>query len=78
MLDTYTTARGASSLPAPAVFETVLAQGTPLTRAVPLPQGTYYLLIDHSAAIGQAAPPTQILDDRAAKLEYLIQLGDAP
>jgi hypothetical protein len=47
-------------------------------RAVRVPRGTYYLLLDHSAQVGRTAPPTQMFDDRAATVDYLVQLGDAP
>lgn len=56
----------------------VLANGTPLKRAIVVPPGTYYVVFDNTASAGQVAPTNNPLDDRAAVVNYLIQIGDAP
>lgn len=74
MLDRYLTAPGAAQLSAHPVFSTQLAAGAPLKVDVPLPEGEYFLLIDNSSAVGTTAPASS----SAAKVDYLVQLGDAP
>ena len=53
-----------------------IIQGQLFKRFVPLPKGFYYLVLDHSAPVGRTVPPAQVGDDRAAKLDYVVQLGD--
>lgn len=77
MLTTYTTQPGATA-PQSSAFGAVLSAGVPLRQYMPVPPGTYYLLVDHSAAAGQTAPPSIAFDDRAARVDYLVQLGDRP
>jgi hypothetical protein len=60
------------------VIDDAVVRGTPFQRAIAVPPGTYYLLLDHSAGLGRTAPPQQLFDDRAATVDYLVQLGDAP
>lgn len=55
----------------------VLAQGNHLQRTIVVPAGTYYVVFDNSATAGQAVPAGNPLDDRAAVVQYLIQIGDA-
>jgi hypothetical protein len=55
----------------------VLSTGNVLKRAIVVPRGTYYLLLDNTPTAGQAAPTINPLDDRAAVVNYLIQIGDA-
>ena len=56
----------------------VLQAGVPYAHAVPVPAGTYYVVIDNSPFAGAVAPPNNPLDDRAAVVSYVIQIGDAP
>ncbi len=77
LIATYTTAPGPAA-PQSTAFGAVLRAGTQLRQYMPVPPGTYYLLVDHSAAVGQTAPPNVALDDRAARIDYLIQVGDRP
>ncbi len=74
MLQGYVTRSGAAALAGPASFEAVLVQGQPQRWQVTLPAGVYYLLLDQSALAGRAAPPDPSYGDRAAKVDYLIQL----
>ncbi len=55
----------------------VLANGNPLKRAIVVPPGTYYVVFDNTPTAGQVSPTINPLDDRAAVVNYLIQIGDA-
>lgn len=55
----------------------VLAQGNPLKRAIVVAPGTYYVVLDNTPLAGLAMPAINPLDDRAAVVNYLIQIGDA-
>lgn len=55
----------------------VLQQGVELKRGIPVPPGMYYVVIDNTPSAGQVSPPVNALDDRAAVVNYLIQIGDA-
>lgn len=54
----------------------VLHQGVEMKRAVPVPPGMYYVVLDNTPSAGQVAPPGNALDDRAAVVNYLIEIGD--
>lgn len=56
----------------------VIQAGVPYTRTLPVPAGTYYLVLDNTPFAGQVAPPNNPLDDRAAVISYVVQIGDAP
>jgi hypothetical protein len=65
----------------PPRFSDVVQAGVEYQRAVPLPAGLYYVVIDNTSAAGQAAPPAPlfgVVGDTAAVVNYAIQLGDAP
>ena len=53
------------------------SKGLEVKRAVPVPPGMYYVVFDNTSTAGQVAPPVNALDDRAAVVNYLIQIGDA-
>lgn len=55
----------------------VLKTGSPMHRAIVVPPGTYYVIFDNTSSAGQTAPVINALDDRAAVINYLIQIGDA-
>lgn len=63
----------------PLASEVVLSTppGNQLKRAIVVPPGTYYVVFDNTPTAGQVAPTTSPLDDRAAVVNYLIQIGDA-
>ena len=67
----------AGPLVAPPIVNDVLQAGVEMKRAVPVPPGMYYVIFDNTATAGQVAPPGNVLDDRAAVVNYLIQVGDA-
>jgi hypothetical protein len=77
LLTQYTTQPGAA-VPAQSAFGAVLRAGTVLKQYMPVPPGTYALLVDNSNRAGQAAPPTTAFDDRAARIDYLVQVGERP
>jgi hypothetical protein len=64
----------------PPRFSDVVQSGIEYQRTVPVAPGMYYVVIDNSAAAGQAAPPAALfgVGDSAALVNYAIQLGDAP
>lgn len=68
----------AGPLAAPPRLVDVLKAGAPFERTVPLPKGMYYLVFDNTSSAGQVSPPQNAFDDRAALVNYLIQIGDAP
>ncbi|HTB72382.1 MAG TPA: hypothetical protein VK762_04020, partial [Polyangiaceae bacterium] len=70
----------AGPLAYPPRFADVVQAGVEYQRAVPLPAGLYYVVIDNTSAAGQAAPPALPfgVGDTAAVVNYAIQLGDAP
>lgn len=76
-LEGYTRQAGAAA-PSAIPFSEVLTQGQRYQRTIPVPKGSYYLLLDHSDRVGSARPPNTLLDDRAARVDYLLQVGDRP
>ncbi len=78
MLSRYTANPGPAALPGPPLLEEPVVAGQPYKRYVPVPPGTYYLLLDNSAAVGRMPPSAAAGDDRAGKVDYLVQLGDSP
>lgn len=65
-------------LAGPPLLGDVLQAGAPYARTIPVPEGTYYVVLDNTATAGQVAPPANLLDDRAAVLDYVVETGDAP
>ncbi len=63
--------------PARALTDVVI-QGRPYRRTVPVKVGTYYVVFDNTATAGPTMPPGNLLDDRAATVNYAVQVGDAP
>jgi hypothetical protein len=65
----------------PPRFSDIIRYGAEYQRAVPVPPGMYYVVIDNSPTAGQAAPPAPlfgVVGDAAALVNYAIQIGDAP
>lgn len=70
----------AGPLAFPPRFVDVVRYGAQYQRAVPVPPGMYYVVIDNTTLAGPAAA-TPILPfgvDSAAVVSYAIQIGDAP
>jgi hypothetical protein len=78
MIEAYVKNAGPAAIPAPPRMDEQLVAGQPFQRFVPLPKGLYYLVLDHSAPVGRTAPPQAVGDDRAAKIDYVVQVGEAP
>lgn len=76
LLERFVRAAGPATLTAAPVFEDTVPAGQTWKRKVPVPKGTYYLLVDNTAAIGRSAPPAIAGDDRAARVDYVVELGD--
>lgn len=81
-LNLYIQYGAAGPLAYPPRFADVLRYGVEYQRAVPLPPGMYYVVIDNTSSAGQAAPPALPIPfgvaDAAAVVNYLVQIGDAP
>jgi hypothetical protein len=49
----------------------------PYRRRIPLPRGSYYVVLDHTATAGNTAPDNVALDDRAALVNLAVEIGSA-
>lgn len=79
MLDQYLHAAGGASLTSPALLDETATQGSGFwQRFVNVEPGRYYVVLDNSAQLGKSAPDSTALDDAAAKVDYLVLLGDRP
>ncbi len=47
----------------------------PYRRRIPLPKGSYYVVLDNTASAGNSAPTVTALDDRAALVSLAIEVG---
>ncbi len=63
-------------LAAPPIMSDVVQQSVEWKRAIPVPPGMYYVVFDNTSTAGVTNPPVSALDDRAAVVNYLIQIGD--
>jgi len=61
----------------PRVSDVVQAQ-VPFQHTIPVPPGVYYVVLDNTPSAGTVMPPMNPMDDRAAVVNYVIQIGDAP
>jgi hypothetical protein len=75
LVDAYVRTRGAQAPGGRPLLDEPVGTGTLFRRFVNVPAGRYYLLLDHSdrRGHGPAAASAQ-----AAKIDYLVLLGDAP
>ena len=64
--------------PYPPLMGDVAAAALPYRKALPIAKGRYYLVVDNTATAGRVSPPPNLFDDRAALVNYAVQLGDAP
>lgn len=78
LLDRYVSQAGPVSLAEPALLQDIVPYGNQWQRTLAVPKGVYLVLFDNSAALGQSIPPQVGNDDRAVKVDYAVQLGDAP
>jgi hypothetical protein len=80
-LQLYTQYGAAGPLAYPPRFADVVQPGVEYHRALPVPPGMYYVVIDNTPSAGQTAPPASlfgVVADPAAVVNYAIQIGDAP
>jgi hypothetical protein len=77
LVDSYIRTPGPKSVAGRPLFDELVAQGQIFRRFVPVPAGRYYLLLDHSDRQGHGPAPS-MATDQAAKIDYLLLLGDAP
>jgi hypothetical protein len=59
------------------ILQAQAVPGNGAMRTIVVPPGTYYVVFDNTPTAGQVAPTINPLDDRAAVVQYLIQIGDA-
>jgi hypothetical protein len=78
MLAGYIEKPGGTALGMPALLDEPLTGGQLWKRYVVVPKGRYYVILDNSVAAGRSAPPQTPLDDRAAKVDYLLMVGEKP
>ena len=79
LLDGYLRNAGGASLAGPALLDDTGTQAGGLwQRFVNVEPGRYYLIIDNRAKLGKSAPDTSARDDAAAKVDYLVLVGDRP
>lgn len=71
-LQAYLTAPGTPALQVTPSFVARAVRGTRTRAEVSLPPGRYYLVLDHSRALGQTSPEPRALP---ARVDYLIQSG---
>jgi hypothetical protein len=76
-LHLYTDYPASGPIPAAPVWADVMQAGPGYARTVPLAKGIYYLVLDNTSSAGQVMPPQNLLDDRAAVVSYVAQIGDA-
>lgn len=77
-LQTYTHRAGTDAPPSLPLLDEPVHSGGVYRRAIAVPKGLYYLVIDNTATAGQTAPTTHALDDRAAAVSLAVELGDEP
>ena len=77
LLDRYVHNAGPVSLVEPPRYIQNVAYGSLFRQTVPVPEGTYYILLQHLSTQGSWSVSSPG-DDRAAKVDYLLQMADAP
>jgi hypothetical protein len=80
-LEAYTSTPQPGPSPGPTILDEAVAQdptGRLTKRLVRVAKGSYYVVLDNTAAAGRSNPPQTALDDRAALVSLGIELGDAP
>jgi hypothetical protein len=78
MLGRFVGTAGPAPLPGAALVDEPITAGQLYKRTIPVPPGVYYLVLDNSAVAGRTPPSAAPGDDRAGKVDYLVQLGDRP
>lgn len=76
-LDQYIQSQLPPPLMAMPIGGDVIQANVPYRRAVPVPPGAYYVILDNTPSAGQVAPQPQVLlSDPAANVGYSIEIGD--
>jgi hypothetical protein len=75
-LQTYTTQAVTTAPPGVPVLDETVFSGPIWHRALTLPPGSYYLVLDNTSTAGRSAPPGFAKDDRAALVSYSLTLED--
>lgn len=74
-LNAYLNQPAATPTAPPIAFEPIVA-GQRLERMWPVSKGRYYVVLDNTATLGATTPAAATLDDRAAVVSYVLQIGD--
>jgi hypothetical protein len=74
LVEAYVKTPGAQPLSGQALLDEIVPQGALAKRYVAVPEGRYYLVLDHSDRAGRSAPA----GPSAAKVDYLVLTGDVP
>ncbi len=77
-VDHYVHFAGPAPLVEPPRFMQSVPYGSLWKQTVPVAAGTYFLLLDHSTLGLRSQESLAVGDDRAAKVDYLVQVVDAP
>jgi len=77
-LKLYTNYPMSGPLSGPPMVTDVMQPGVEFKKIVPVPKGVYFIVLDNTPTAGQVAPPQNPLDDRAAAVSYVAQVGEAP
>lgn len=77
MVDAFVRTPGAKAVTGTPLLDEPVVTGQVFRRFVPVPPGRYYLLLDHAGRLGNGPAP-DMSADQAAKIDYLLLLGDAP
>jgi hypothetical protein len=78
LLDRYVHTPGPAALVEPPRYTQQVVYGALWKQVVPVPPGGYYVLLDNSSAGGNSAPASAAGDDRAVKVDYVVQIVAAP
>lgn len=76
--DTYINQVATTPPPTPGRVDEPVMQGAIWRRAVPVPRGSYYVVLDNTTTAGRTSLPVSPNDDRAAAVSYAVELGGAP
>ena len=77
LVDGYIRSPGPKRPAGKPLLDEPVAAGKLFRRFVNVPAGRYYLLLDHSDRVSNGPAPS-LTADQAAKVDYLILVGDAP
>jgi hypothetical protein len=73
-LAAYAHERDVTPPPVMPLLDDVVLAGTVYSRALQVPPGAYYLVLDNTATAGHTSPPTAPRDDRPVVVSYAVDL----